>query len=164
MTDLERQILDCTKSEGFLQNLQETVEEIQNNSEFKKMDVADKAAIMAVISLRASLATEDKSNQETEVKALWRFIRYLTEIQMPLRFTDFTYLLFPGNEKYFANILTPTAFNIIQRQAAAMLKNENYENEEHKAHLEKIVGGQMPYGYSLEMPSVKEEEEDEEQD
>lgn len=164
MTDLERQILDCTKSEGFLQNLQKTVEEIQNNSEFKKMDVADKAAIMAVISLRASLATEDKSNQETEVKALWRFIRYLTEIQMPLRFTDFTYLLFPGNEKYFANILTPTAFNIIQRQAAAMLKNENYENEEHKAHLEKIVGGQMPYGYSLEMPSVKEEEEDEEQD
>lgn len=164
MTDLERQILDCTKSEGFLQNLQKTVEEIQNNSEFKKMDVADKAAIMAVISLRASLATEDKSNQETEVKALWRFIRYLTEIQMPLRFTDFTYLLFPGNEKYFANILTPTAFNIIQRQAAAMLKNENYENEEHKAHLEKIVGGQMPYGYSLEMPSVKEEEEDEKQD
>lgn len=164
MTDLERQILDCTKSEGFLQNLQKTVEEIQNNSEFKKMDVADKAAIMAVISLRASLATEDKSNQETEVKTLWRFIRYLTEIQMPLRFTDFTYLLFPGNEKYFANILTPTAFNIIQRQAAAMLKNENYENEEHKAHLEKIVGGQMPYGYSLEMPSVKEEEEDEEQD
>lgn len=164
MTDLERQILDCTKSEGFLQNLQKTVEEIQNNSEFKKMDVADKAAIMAVISLRASLATEDKSNQETEVKALWRFIRYLTEIQMPLRFTDFTYLLFPGNEKYFANILTPTAFNIIQRQAAAMLKNENYENEEHKVHLEKIVSGQMPYGYSLEMPSVKEEEEDEEQD
>lgn len=164
MTDLERQILDCTKSEGFLQNLQKTVEEIQNNSEFKKMDVADKAAIMAVISLRASLATENKSNQETEVKALWRFIRYLTEIQMPLRFTDFTYLLFPGNEKYFANILTPTAFNIIQRQAAAMLKNENYEDEEHKAHLEKIVGGQMPYGYSLEMPSIKEEEEDEKQD
>lgn len=164
MTDLERQILDCTKSEGFLQNLQKTVEEIQNNSEFKKMDVADKAAIMAVISLRASLATEDKLNQETEVKALWRFIRYLTEIQMPLRFTDFTYLLFPGNEKYFANILTPTAFNIIQRQAAAMLKNENYENEEHKAHLEKIVGGQMPYGYSLEMPSIKEEEENEKQD
>lgn len=164
MTDLERQILDCTKSEGFLQNLQETVEEIQNNSGFNKMDAADKAAIMAVISLRASLATEDKSNQETEVKALWRFIRYLTEIQMPLRFTDFTYLLFPGNEKYFANILTPTAFNIIQRQAAAMLKNENYENEEHKAHLEKIANGQMPYGYSLEMPSIKEEEEDEEQD
>lgn len=164
MTDLERQILDCTKSEGFLQNLQKTVEEIQNNSEFKKMDVADKAAIMAVISLRASLATEDKLNQETEVKALWRFIRYLTEIQMPLRFTDFTYLLFPGNEKYFANILTPTAFNIIQRQAAAMLKNENYEDEEHKAHLEKIIGGQMPYGYSLEMPSIKEEEEDEKQD
>lgn len=164
MTDLERQILDCTKSEGFLQNLQKTVEEIQNNSEFKKMDVADKAAIMAIISLRASLATEDKLNQETEVKALWRFIRYLTEIQMPLRFTDFTYLLFPGNEKYFANILTPTAFNIIQRQAAAMLKNENYEDEEHKAHLEKIVGGQMPYGYSLEMPSIKEEEEDEKQD
>ena len=164
MTDLERQILDCTKNEDFLQNLQKTVEEIQNNSEFKKMDVADKAAIMAVISLRASLATEDKLNQETEVKALWRFIRYLTEIQMPLRFTDFTYLLFPGNEKYFANILTPTAFNIIQRQAAAMLKNENYENEEHKAHLEKIVGGQMPYGYSLEMPSIKEEEEDEKQD
>ena len=70
----------------------------------------------------------------------------------------------PGNEKYFANILTPTAFNIIQRQAAAMLKNENYENEEHKAHLEKIVNGQMPYGYSLEMPSIKEEEEDEKQD
>ena len=31
MTDLERQILNCTKNEDFLQNLQKTVEEIQNN-------------------------------------------------------------------------------------------------------------------------------------
>ena len=78
---------------------------------------------------------------------------------MPLRFIDFTYMLFPKNEKYYANILTPTAFNIIQKQAIAMLENENYEDETHKKHLQKIVNGQMPYGYSLEMPTVQEEED-----
>ena len=44
----------------------------------------------------------------------------------------------------------------IQKQAVAMLENNNYENEEHKAHLEKIANGQMPYGYSLEMPKMEE--------
>ena len=65
-------------------------------------------------------------------------------------------MLFPNNEKYYANILTPTAFNIIQKQAIAMLENNSYENEEHKKHLEKIANGQMPYGYSLEMPKMEE--------
>ena len=60
---------------------------------------------------------------------------------MPLKFTDFTFILFPGNSKYFANILTPTAFNIIQRQAKLMLDNGKYENEEHnmlKTELNKL--------------------------
>ena len=97
-----------------------------------------------------------EEDKEKEGLALWRFIRYLTEIEMPLKIVDFTYMLFPGNEKYYANILTPTAFTVIQKQAVAMLENNNYENEEHKAHLEKIANGQMPYGYSLEKPKMEE--------
>lgn len=148
MTDFERSILNKTK-EGEGLSLDD-VEELEKSD----LDNVDKAAIMAIDVLRSEL--EDK---KTEAQALWRFIRYLTEIEMPLKIVDFTYMLFPGNEKYYANILTPTAFNIIQRQAILMLENEKYENEEHKKHLEKVANGQMPYGYSLEMPSIKEENE-----
>lgn len=145
MNTFEKSILDKTKNNEGLSL--DDVEELEKSD----LDNIDKAAIMAVDVLRSEL--EDK---EKEGLALWRFIRYLTEIEMPLKIVDFTYMLFPGNEKYYANILTPTAFAVIQKQAVAMLENNNYENEEHKAHLEKIANGQMPYGYSLEMPKMEE--------
>ena len=145
MNAFEKSILDKTKNNEGLSL--DDVEELKKSD----LDNIDIAAIMAVDVLRSEL--EDK---EKEGLALWRFIRYLTEIEMPLKIVDFTYMLFPGNEKYYANILTPTAFTVIQKQAVAMLENNNYENEEHKAHLEKIANGQMPYGYSLEMPKMEE--------
>ena len=145
MNAFEKNILDKTKNgKGF------TLDEVEE-LEKSDLDNIDKAAIMAVDVLRSEL-----ENKEEEGLALWRFIRYLTEIEMPLKIVDFTYMLFPGNEKYYANILTPTAFSIIQRQAAAMLEKEKYEDEKHKKHLEKIANGQMPYGYSLEMPKMEE--------
>ena len=150
MTDFERSILDKTKGDEGLSL--DDIEELEKSD----LDNIDKAAIMAIDVLRSELKDKEK-----EGLALWRFIRYLTEIEMPLKIVDFTYMLFPGNEKYYANILTPTAFSIIQRQAAAMLEKEKYENEEHKKHLEKVANGQMPYGYSLEMPSIKEENNNE---
>lgn len=150
MTDFERSILDKTKRDEGLSL--DDIEELEKSD----LDNIDKAAIMAIDVLRSELKDKEK-----EGLALWRFIRYLTEIEMPLKIVDFTYMLFPGNEKYYANILTPTAFSIIQRQAAAMLEKEKYENEEHKKHLEKVANGQMPYGYSLEMPSIKEENNNE---
>lgn len=145
MNAFEKNILDKTKSNEGLSL--DDVEELEKSD----LDNIDKAAIMAINVLRSEL--EDK---EKEGLALWRFIRYLTEIEMPLKIVDFTYMLFPNNEKYYANILTPTAFNIIQKQAIAILENNSYENEEHKKHLEKIANGQMPYGYSLEMPKMEE--------
>ena len=148
MTDLERKYIDLSKKEDF-ELSKEQIDEIRS-----ELDSEDAAALIAVITLRLALREENGE----EAKALWRFIRYLTEIEMPLKFTDFTFILFPGNSKYFANILTPTAFNIIQRQAKLMLDNEKYENEEHKEHLEKIVNGQMPYGFSLEVPSQENKE------
>ena len=51
-----------------------------------------------------------------------------------------------------SKILTPTAFKVIQQQAQAMIEDKVYENEEHKKWLEKIANGQMPYGYSIELP------------
>lgn len=145
MNAFEKSILDKTKSNEGLSL--DDVEELEKSD----LDNIDKAAIMAVDVLRSEL--EDK---EKEGLALWRFIRYLTEIEMPLKIVDFTYMLFPGNEKYYANILTPTAFTVIQKQAVAMLENKAYEDEEHKAHLKKVANGQMPYGYSLEMPKMEE--------
>lgn len=161
MTEFEKSILKYTKElneQIIREDLHTTAERIKESEEFKELSSEDKAALMAIMSLRASLALEDK--KEKEPQALWRFIRYLTEVEMPLQFVDYTYFLFPDNEKYFAKILTPTAFNLIQRQAKLMLDNNNYEDEKHKEHLTKIANGQMPYGYSLEMPSIKEESED----
>ena len=159
MSEIVKNILEVSKraSRENWEDLENYIEKLEENDEFFNLDEEDRAALIAILNLRANL--EDK---EKEPMALWRFIRYMTEIQMPLKIVDFTYMLFPGNEKYYANILTPTAFNIIQRQASAMLENNNYEDEKHKKWLEKIANGQMPYGYSLEMPSIKEQKEENE--
>ena len=154
MTDFEKNFLELTKKENF-KPTPDILEMIDNAMKNTEVDEIDKAALYAVASLRMNL--EDK---EKEPQALWRFVRYLTEVQMPLRFIDFTYMLFPDNEKYYANILTPTALSVIKKQAIAMLENEKYENDEHKKHLEKIVNGQIPYGYSIEMPSIGKDKEE----
>ena len=137
MTDLEKEFLDKTKEQ-----VSSTMEQIKTID--LDIDNVDKAALLAVATLRANL--EDKEN---EGKALWRFIRYLTEIEMPMQIIDFTGLLFPGNEAYYSKVLTSTAFKMVQQQATLMIANEKYENEEHKEWLTKISEGHLPYGYSI---------------
>lgn len=150
MTEFERKILDKSKEKDL----------VLDGSDIKAireadMDEADKAGLLAVCSVRANL--KDKSK---EPQALWRFIRYLTEIEMPLQIIDFTGLLFPGNDTYFSKILTPTAFKMIQQQATLMVENEKYENEEHKEWLERIAEGHLPYGYSININKEENEDED----
>lgn len=139
MTDLERSFLDKTKEQ--ISSVKDQIEITESD-----MDGIDKAAMLAVSMLRANL-----ENEEDEGKALWRFIRYLTEIEMPMQIIDFTGLLFPGNEEYYSKALTSTAFKMIQQQAILMIANEKYENEEHKEWLMKISEGQLPYGYSIKI-------------
>ncbi|MBQ2885056.1 MAG: hypothetical protein IJE43_15075 [Alphaproteobacteria bacterium] len=111
---------------------------------------------VGLITAAAFHAAKNVTFDTTDGISLWRAIRYITGIQMPMRMIDFTAILKPGMEKYFANILTPTAFDVIRTQAEKMLENEAYENKEEKEHLIKISKGEMPYGYSLEMPSKEE--------
>ena len=139
MTEYEQEFLDKTKK--YKEISLEDFEEIKN----KEMPEEDRAALRAVLALRASLGEE---NKDKEPQALWRFVRYLTEIEMPMKIIDFTAMLFPNNEEYFANVLPQNALTIIQRQAKLMLENKVYENEEHKLHLEKIINGQLPYEYT----------------
>ena len=138
MKDFEKEILEKTK-EG--NGLAPTEEQKIIDSELEDVD---KAAIKAIAVFRQEL--KDK-NQEGV--ALWRFIRYLTEIEMPMRIVDFSGLLYPNNEQYYDKVITPTAFQMIQRQATLMVANNKFENEEHKKWLEEIAQGKLPYGYSI---------------
>ena len=152
MNKIEKEVLSFSKtiSKEDIPNLQEKVNEIIKNEEFQKLEPEDKSALIAVLSFRISLAQNEC--KDNEPRALWRFIRYLTEIEMPMQIIDYSGMLYPNNEKYYSKILTPTAFKVIQQQAQAMIENKVYEDEEHKKWLEKIANGQMPYGYSIELP------------
>lgn len=138
MNTFEKSILDKTKNGKGL-----TLDEVEE-LEKSDLDNIDKAAIMAVDVLRSEL-----ENKEEEGLALWRFIRYLTEIEMPMQIIDYSGLLFPGNEAYYEKSLTPTAFKMIQQQASLMIANKKYEDEKHKEWLQSIADGKLPYGYSI---------------
>ena len=117
MSDVIKEILRKTKEQTL---------SLQDQLEITELDIEDidKAALLAIASLRANLNNEDE-----EGRALWRFIRYLTEIEMPMQIIDYTGLLFPGNDAYYSKSLTPTAFKMIQQQASLMVANERYDNE-----------------------------------
>lgn len=153
MKDIEKEIINFSKNltEKDVENgCQENINNFLEKDEYKDLAPEDKSALMALISFRMSLLQNDA--KEKEPYSLWRFIRYVTEIEMPMQIIDYSGMLYPNNETYFSKILTPTAFKAIQQQANAMIENKVYENEEHKEWLEKIANGQMPYGYSLTMP------------
>lgn len=137
MSDVIKEILKKTKEQTL---------SLQDQLEITELDIEDidKAALLAIASLRANLNNEDE-----EGRALWRFIRYLTEIEMPMQIIDYTGLLFPGNDAYYSKSLTPTAFKMIQQQASLMVANERYDDEEHKEWLQNIAEGKLPYGYSI---------------
>ena len=137
MSDVIKEILRKTKEQTL---------SLQDQLEITELDIEDidKAALLAIASLRANLNNEDE-----EGRALWRFIRYLTEIEMPMQIIDYTGLLFPGNDAYYSKSLTPTAFKMIQQQASLMVANERYDDEEHKEWLQNIAEGKLPYSYSI---------------
>ena len=137
MSNVIKEILKKTKEQTL---------SLQDQLEITELDIEDidKAALLAIASLRANLNNEDE-----EGRALWRFIRYLTEIEMPMQIIDYTGLLFPGNDAYYSKSLTPTAFKMIQQQASLMVANERYDDEEHKEWLQNIAEGKLPYGYSI---------------
>lgn len=148
MKDIEKEIIDFSKNiteKSIDNNFFQEINKIIGKEEFEQLDSEDKAALMALVSLRASLV-QNKAKEE-EPHALWRFIRYLTEIEMPMQMLDLTNMLYPEYDEYFSRTITPTAFKIIQRQACLMLQENQYENEEHKLHLENISNGKLPYGY-----------------
>lgn len=152
MTDFEKDYLKKSKDKDFDLDL-EDIEVIR-----KELDDADASALIAVFALRSAL--RQVKSEEVEPQALWRFIRYLTEIEMPMRIIDLTGILYPGNEAYYSKALTPTAFKIIQRQATLMIEAEKYDSEEHKKWLEDISNGKLPYGYSIQVREEKENEQE----
>ncbi len=152
MTDFEKDYLKKSKDKDFDLDL-EDIEVIR-----KELDDADASALIAVFALRSAL--RQVKSEEVEPQALWRFIRYLTEIEMPMRIIDLTGVLYPGNEAYYSKALTPTAFKIIQRQATLMIEAEKYDSEEHKKWLEDISNGKLPYGYSIQVREEKENEQE----
>ena len=130
-----------------------TMQQVQKAIENSELDEDDKIAMYGVAAVRRHCKSK---SQEPQI--LWRFIRLFTEVKMPMQLLDFTYYLYPHNEQYFGRILTPTAYKIITEQANYMISAKMYENEEHLEHLRKIANGELMYGYSLEMPSVKNKE------
>jgi len=116
----------------------------------------EKAALMAIQSYydyKRDFEERDNHSIDDGI-ALWRLIRYITRIEMPMRIIDFTGMLYPNNDEYFASVLTPEAWQIIQRQAALMIANGVYENEEHKNWLGRVAGGEFVYGYSITNPNA----------
>ena len=137
MTDLEKRMLDLSKEKELSYK---ELEEIKNGVE----DEIDRAALMGVLAIRANL--KDKSK---EPLALWRFVRYLTEVELPMQIIDFTAMLFPNNEEYFKREMPVVAYELIQKAAQQMLDKKDYQNEEHKQWLEAIVKGEIPYGWKI---------------
>ena len=104
MNKIEKEVLSFSKtiSKEDIPNLQEKVNEIIKNEEFQKLEPEDKSALIAVLSFRISLAQNEC--KDNEPRALWRFIRYLTEIEMPMQIIDYSGMLYPNNEKYYSKI------------------------------------------------------------
>lgn len=144
MNEIELQMLAEIENGASEADLFNLVAKSELNSE-------EKAALMAIHSYyEYKKDFEERDNHSIDDGiALWRIIRYLTKIEMPMRIIDFTGMLYPNNDDYFASVLTPEAWQIIQRQAALMLANDVYDNDEHKAWLGKVAGGDQVYGYSV---------------
>lgn len=69
----------------------------------------------------------------------------------PLKLTDYGDLLYPQSADRFANTLTPEvwAWAWVQEAAKAMLEESKEPHPEVKAHWERIIAGEVPFGYTV---------------
>lgn len=140
---IEKSKLNCKISEA-IEDIEKLLQE--------QMSEDDKAGLSATIMFNTVANMVSAPEDNTIIgKGMWRFIRGITGIEMPMQILDLTGLMYPHNEEYFSRSITPTAFNIIQRQASLMIDAGEYDNEEHLIHLQSIKDGKLPYGYSIKL-------------
>jgi hypothetical protein len=87
---------------------------------------------------------------------MWEFIKnwgYGGELK-PLRLFDYSNMLYPQYEQYFEKNISEDTWNWLQAQATEKLNGNNAISASVRVHLESIVNGVVPFGYSV----IKEDE------
>jgi hypothetical protein len=82
---------------------------------------------------------------------MWDFICAWTRDEKPQRLTHYENMLYPQYEEEF-NFIDKETFKWLQEEAAKHLENAKTGGMMHpevRAHMEKIVAGNVPFGYSL---------------
>jgi hypothetical protein len=76
------------------------------------------------------------------------FIRKWAKIEGPAKIMSWAGFLHPGNESQVVEVPRGIA-EWLSQTAQKAIADGKYQDEAHKAHLEKIAAGEMPWGYRV---------------
>lgn len=82
---------------------------------------------------------------------MWEFIRHWnhTNNKCGMKLIDYDNMLYPQYEKHFQKIISPKQWEGLQNEAKRNLENSSIAHPEVKAHWQRIVDGEIPFGYTI---------------
>lgn len=83
---------------------------------------------------------------------MWGFIRqwYKNQNKTGMRLVDYDNMLYPQYEKNFDKIIDPEHWEALQKEAKTQLETETNAHPAVIEHWQKIVNGEIPFGYRVE--------------
>lgn len=103
------------------------------------------AGAMAAICAMNAHAEGDIGQQQAHA-ILGEFIRRWAKIEGPAKIMSFAGLLHPQNQEQIFSLPAPVV-TYLKTIAAKGVAEGKYQDEVHKAHLEKIAAGEFPWGF-----------------
>lgn len=101
----------------------------------------------------AAMATVDKSEQGylTGFQAgcvAWRFFEHVLHLEGPAKLLRFEEMLYPQNASIFEKTIPESGFKLLQEMAMKNLASSKLSPNV-QAHMESIVDGVVPFGYTI---------------
>lgn len=136
-----------------LENLPEFLKELTEKYEHDYGTICHAIASSAIATAWAVERTPQGGITGFQAGAImWEFIQnWMTEYKnKPLRLVNYENMLFPQYEDNFKNTIAKGTADWLKKEAGKKLKDSDNMHPDVKAHLDKVAGGWIPFGYKVE--------------
>jgi len=80
---------------------------------------------------------------------MWGFIRHWNSIEGPVRLVQYEDMLYPQYQHKFEKTISQNIFDRLQEKAKKELVDNHLTADRVRLHMESIVNGQVPFGYTI---------------
>ena len=118
------------------------------NSEYEH-DYGTICHALSAVAVQAARVMDRQSQGGITGFVMWEFIRNWMHIEGAASLVQYEHMLYPQYAGKFDKTISADIFKWLQEEAVKRLADSEYMHPNVVAHMESIVGGVVPFGYTI---------------